>query len=207
MNQDFEQTKASAEAEPTSAPAPAPVWLFVIIGMLAGWGMGFLDQQGGGFQAGVYAPYHSIADVGDDWPASGGGMMKLGRQVYDVKAKCTTCHQPSGLGVAGQFPPLAGSDWVLTEDPARLIRIVLHGLHGPITVNGQPFNNVMTPPWTSPPSDEEVAAVLTYIRQNKDWGNSAPEVTPEQVQAVREQTADRAILWTADELLSIPPEE
>jgi mono/diheme cytochrome c family protein len=56
-------------------------------------------------------------------------------------------------------------------------------------------------------SDEEIAAVLTYVRQNKEWSNDAPEVTPERVKAVRAKIKDRANPFTPDELKQIPPSE
>ena len=102
--------------------------------------------------------------------ASGGGM-------------CFTCHQANGEGLAGQFPPLAGSDWVL-GDKDRLIKISMYGLMGEIEVNGIKYNNVMAPPGIPPGSltDEQIANVLTYIRN--DWGNSAPAVSPEEVATI-----------------------
>jgi mono/diheme cytochrome c family protein len=95
----------------------------------------------------------------------------------------------------GSFPPIAGSE-IITGDKARLIRLVLHGLQGPITVHGQRYNNVM-PPWKSL-SDADMAAVLTYVRSN--FGNSASAVTPEEVATERSATASRTTMWTASEL-------
>jgi mono/diheme cytochrome c family protein len=127
---------------------------------------------------------------------------KVGQKIFT--ANCAVCHQPTGLGTPGQFPPLAGSEWVAAESPNRIIRAVLNGLQGPITVKGQPFNNAMVP-WKSVlTKDEEVAAVLTFVRQNKEWGNSAPAVTPEQVKAIREKIKDRENSFSPDELLQIP---
>jgi mono/diheme cytochrome c family protein len=60
------------------------------------------------------------------------------------------------------------------------------------------------PPFASVLSDAQIAAILTYIRGNTAWGNNASPVTPEQVRAVRQQTADRDRYWSADELLAIP---
>ena len=122
--------------------------------------------------------------------ASGGGM-------------CFTCHQANGEGLAGQFPPLAGSDWVL-GDKDRLIKISMYGLMGEIEVNGIKYNNVMAPPGIPPGSltDEQIANVLTYIRN--DWGNSAPAVSPEEVATIRASLKDRAPMqmFTAAELSS-----
>ncbi len=70
--------------------------------------------------------------------------MKLGEATY--AKTCAACHQPTCLGLPGAFPPLAGSEWVKESDPTRIIRIVLHGVGGPIRVNGTLFNGVMPPP-------------------------------------------------------------
>lgn len=116
---------------------------------------------------------------------------------------CLTCHQASGLGVPGAFPPLAGSDWVL-GDKDRLIKISMYGLMGEIEVNGVKYNNAMPPPGNPPGSltDGQIADVLTYIRNA--WGNSASAVSPSEVAAVRASVKgrDSMQMWTAAELSS-----
>ena len=87
-----------------------------------------------------------------------------------------------------------------------MIRLVLDGIQGPITVKGQSFNNAM-PPWKDLLKDEDIAAALTYVRSNKGWGNSASAVTPDQVKAVRAKMAGRSIPWSPDELLKVPDKE
>jgi mono/diheme cytochrome c family protein len=71
-------------------------------------------------------------------------------------------------------------------------------------VDGQQYNNAMVP-WRDVLSDEEIAAVITYVRGQKEWGNKAPDVTPERVKAVREKEKSRTQPWTADELKKINP--
>ena len=100
-----------------------------------------------------------------------------GERVYNNI--CAACHQPSGLGVEGAFPPLAGSDF-LNADPVRAMRAVSTGLTGTITVNGKRFTSQM-PALNLP--DEEVANVLTFVYSK--WGNAGHEVKPEQVAAAR----------------------
>jgi len=116
---------------------------------------------------------------------------------------CFACHQPTGMGLPGMFPPLAGSDWVMAAKPDRLIRIVLHGITGPIQLNGQPFT---TPAPIMPPqgtlSDDQIAAVLSYVRTN--FGNKAGAVTAAEVRAVREAEKARTAMWTQAELEKIP---
>jgi mono/diheme cytochrome c family protein len=101
-----------------------------------------------------------------------------GAQVYATY--CATCHQGNGLGDSGRFPPLAGSEWV-TGSKEKLVRVVLNGLEGPIQVKGRPYNNVM--PQHRFLKDEDIAAVLTYIRGQ--FGNRASPVSAGEVRALR----------------------
>jgi len=131
--------------------------------------------------------------------------IESGKEIYMKAAPggglCFTCHQPNGQGISGQFPPLAGSDWVLGEKE-RLIKISIHGLMGEIEVNGVKYNNVMAPPGIPPGSltDQQIADVLTYIRN--EWGNSASAVSPEEVATIRSTVKDRGPMqmWTVAEL-------
>jgi nitrite reductase (NO-forming) len=89
-----------------------------------------------------------------------------------------------GKGMAGVFPPLAKSDF-LAQDPKRAIGIVLHGLNGKVTVNGQDYNSVM-PPMTQL-NDDEVANILTYVLNS--WGNPGGQCTPMKSRAQRKAAA------------------
>ncbi|HRQ89614.1 MAG TPA: cytochrome c, partial [Bacteroidia bacterium] len=113
-----------------------------------------------------------------------------------------TCHQPNGLGMANIYPPLAGSPWV-TGSVERLAKVTLHGLWGPMEVNGTVYDPAKgVPPMTAFKailSDKEIAAVLTFVRNT--WGNEAPVVTPEQVKAVREATKDVQMFLKPEDLL------
>ncbi len=117
-----------------------------------------------------------------------------GAQVFTMT--CIACHGVDGGGVPSVFPPIDGSDW-LTGAPELPIRIVLHGLMGPVKVKDETFNNVMAPlgPLLN---DQQIADVLTYVRQS--WSNDAAPVTPDQVKAVRAATADRKTMYSATEL-------
>lgn len=116
--------------------------------------------------------------------------MALGRQIYSQT--CFVCHQPNGRGVPNQIPPLAGSDY-LTHDPAELIRLVIQGRSGEIVVNGTAYNATMIPQGNL--SDEQIAAVLTFVRNN--WGNTGSAVTPEQVRKERSHGAFAATAKTS----------
>lgn len=128
-------------------------------------------------------------------------LWRLGREVYLREGSCVTCHQKDGRGLKPAFPPLAGSEWVGRPD-GRVIKIVLDGLNGPITVRGVEYG----PDKGSPPmpgyrsllKDREVAAVITYVRNA--FGNRGPAMSPETVARVRAGTQKRNGFWTAEEL-------
>lgn len=126
-----------------------------------------------------------------------------GHEVYHRDAHCATCHQKDGNGLPPAFPPLAKSPWV-TEDTDRLIKLTLHGLMGPFELHGKKYDgNVPMTPFGGMLNDEEVAAVLTYVRNA--YGNKASAVQPEQVKKVREATKDRKSFFMVDELLKEHP--
>ena len=105
-------------------------------------------------------------------------------------ATCSACHQVGGTGLAGVAKPLVGSPWVLGR-PERLIRIVLHGKEG----------TMLMPPIGAALSNDQIAAVLTYVRRS--WGNSASAIDGAAVQEVRGATAGRKKPWTEEELQRI----
>ena len=98
-----------------------------------------------------------------------------GEEVY--KSTCKACHQENGEGIAGAFPPLANSDYLL-EDKNRAIKQVLEGSSGEIVVNGETYNGTMTPQNLE---DQQVVDVLNYVLNS--WGNEGGEVTLEDVQS------------------------
>jgi hypothetical protein len=123
-----------------------------------------------------------------------------GGQLYTLY--CSACHGTDGKGATGgQFPPLAGSPWV-AGDATRATKIVLHGLHGEVEVDGRTFNLEMPPQGGMLP-DDQIAAILTSVRSS--WGNKEQAVTAEFVKAVRDANVDRKTQWTAAELLKLHP--
>jgi len=120
-----------------------------------------------------------------------------GESIYEMA--CLPCHQPEGKGLPGVYPPLVGSDW-LRGDTARLIKILLHGLTGPVTVAGQNFGgpNAVPMPSLGGLTDEQIADVLTFVR--KEFAAKSSAVSPADVKKVRAATANRAEPWTAEEL-------
>jgi glucose/arabinose dehydrogenase len=93
---------------------------------------------------------------------------------------CASCHQRDGKGDGQRFPPLAGSDWV-SGDKQRLVRTVVHGMSGPVTIDGKTYNNVM--PGFGFLRDQDLSELLTHIRNQ--FGNQASPVTAEEVKRYR----------------------
>jgi mono/diheme cytochrome c family protein len=198
-----ESLAAQEPPEPrTERGVYSSIWLVTVFSLILYWAGLYVDSYGGHFNPLVFARGDMLADVEARVPKSEADeLFNRGKQVYTTY--CVACHQPNGRGVAGQFPPVAGSDWVNGVGPNRMIRIVLDGLQGPITVNGQQYNNVMLA-WKAQLDDEDIAAVLTYVRTNEDWGNSGTAVSAAKVAEIRQATEGRSGYWTADELLAIP---
>ena len=96
-------------------------------------------------------------------------------------ANCSACHQTTGEGIPGAFPPLKGNAAVDNDDPALHIHTVLQGAHG-VTIGGVKYTSVM-PPFAGQPSDADIADIVNYERSS--WGNHAKHVTPADVAAVR----------------------
>jgi mono/diheme cytochrome c family protein len=185
-------------SEPKAGNAPVPVWLFVLLFVLMYWGMVYFDHRGGWFSPQVYAPFPSLAELQKYQPATGGVNLDRGKAVYENV--CALCHNPDGNGKPNQAPPFAGSEWVLGS-PNRMIRIPLAGLSGPLKVKDQDWNLAM-PAMGAALSDEDLAAVLSYMRQS--WGNKASEITPDQVKKARAEIGNRTQPWSVGELNSIP---
>jgi mono/diheme cytochrome c family protein len=116
-----------------------------------------------------------------------------GRQTY--AGLCAACHQPTGKGLEGLAPPLAESEWVLGE-PDRIVKVVMHGLRGPIKVKGVGYSYDM--PAAGFLSDEQIAGVLTYIR--REWDHDASPVSVDLVQKIRAEHKGRTDAWTEPEL-------
>jgi mono/diheme cytochrome c family protein len=190
--------------EPKADWSPMPIALIVMFVLLAYWGMLYLDDHGGGFNPKVYQPYGNFAMLQDLQPRLDitNQLPRDGEKIFN--ANCAVCHQQSGVGnPANGCPPLVGSEWATAGGPNRIIRLVLNGGNGQITVKGQPYPGT-TPmtPFKTVLSDYQVAAALSYVRNA--WGNKASVVMPDQVKKIRETTKDKNINWTPAELLQIP---
>lgn len=199
-NESCISTSVSAEKHSRIGWAPTPVSLIGMLAVLVFFGLTYLADNAGGFNRYVYEPHvrYEELDRGCIFP-----LTNHGKNLFEMN--CAACHGQDGRGSINiMTPPLAGSDWVNEEDPSRIIRIVLNGLSGPITVSGKQYGAAIMIPWRDTLSDEQIATILTYVRGNKNWGNNASAVTPEQIKAIREKTMDKAGPWNVAELLSLP---
>ncbi len=142
----------------------------------------------------------------ENYGGNKGAVLIAGKEIYSREGYCITCHQPDGKGLeASGFPPLNGTPWVLGSED-RLIKLVLKGMHGPIEVNGKNYpGQVPMTPFEGMLKDEEIAAVLTYLRNS--FGNSAPAVTPAKVKEVRAAVKDKTGFYSPEELLKQHPLE
>jgi mono/diheme cytochrome c family protein len=190
---------ASQDFVPEVGNAAVPMWMMILPVMLFFFGALYFDWHGGWFNPSVHVPYSSLQQLELLQPSTGGDRMLIrGKLVFEQV--CALCHGVDGEGKPAQAPPFVGSEWVLTENVGQLIRIPLQGLGGPVTVNGAEWNLAMPAMGAALP-DEDLAAVLTYMRSA--WGNQAPPITPEQVSEVRGGTKGRTQPWTAAELQSV----
>jgi len=190
---------AREKGEPREDFAPLPLYLVGLFCVLFFWGGVYLAKYVAEFDSFALTEVPGVAVTG---PAPAVDPMVLGRRLYTQQ--CVACHGPDGSGQPGVFPPLVGSDWVLGANAdQRLSAILLHGLVGPITVRGNAYNGNMPafPQWR----DEQVAAVLTYIRTNPEWNQTGEPVTPETVGEIRANTAGRSTAWNGPELLGLFP--
>ena len=121
-----------------------------------------------------------------------------GKKIFSLR--CASCHQSNGLGIATQYPPLAGSEWV-SANPALITKIILKGLKGEITVKGEKYGTSAAVNMAAVPIDDrEIANVVTYVRQA--WGNDFGEMTTDEVAAVRSDTVDQKDQWIGEDLES-----
>jgi mono/diheme cytochrome c family protein len=185
--------------EPAEGREHAPWWVWTLSVLAIFWGGWYLGRHGGTFDATPHLAYSHVQglvrkEVREQAATTLADPVQAGRALYT--SRCQLCHQPTGEGLPGVFPPLIDNETV-TGPPTPLVLIILHGLSGPLTVAGQMYNGAM-PAWEDIMSDAEIAAVVTFIRQ---WEtNQAPPVSPELVTALRAASVERKTPWTIPEL-------
>lgn len=191
--QDVHAQLLREKEEPQEGFSPVPIFLMFLFAALCFWGGVYLVHYSGKFRWDAYSPHFTEkAAVVTVEP-----LFDVGKKIFSQQ--CAVCHQSTGAGVPGVYPPIAGSDWV-TDHPEVLARILIHGLNGPIEVKGNTYNGNMPAfgPGGMNLSPRKIAGVATYIRQ--EWGNEASEVTEKMIQDYTAAYASRSTPWTAGEL-------
>src|SRR5207237_556246 len=191
-----------AKRERRVGAEPLSIWLIAIYGLAVFFGGAYLGRYSGNFTGGGLDPMGAPPTAKKAAAGAAGGEQAAelsprdrGKKIF--AANCQTCHQANGLGVPGQYPPLAGSEFT-TGASRRPAMIVLKGLQGPVKVKGQQFGSAVMQPWESL-GDQKVADVLTYERS--EWGNNASPVTKEQIAALRKELASHPSSFNESEIL------
>jgi len=179
-----------------------PIALIFLFAGVCFWGGIHIVTQGGEFRWDGYHP--DFAEKHNAVAIPEKSLFEIGEKVF--LAQCAQCHQNNGLGVAGVYPPLVGSSWVLDHQEV-LARILINGMNGKVIVLGKTYNGNM--PAFGPSGlnlkPKQIAGVLTYIRQ--EWGNTGSEVTEETMKNYMAMYNARTTPWTAEELyVDISPE-
>jgi mono/diheme cytochrome c family protein len=193
MNQHDDHAQRREQPEPTEGNRPIPRVVLMLVATLVLWGVGYIvSHTGYPLTGGDSRTPVNVAGGGGE--ASGSKSTAVsGERVYNNT--CAACHQASGKGVPGSFPPLAGSNWV--EGRAEnVIAIVSQGLKGPIKVKGDTYNGSM-PAFGAQLSNAELAAVISFVRS--EWGNDASAINTGSVEELRAKH-DGHGQWSADEL-------
>jgi len=193
----IEQPKHDARArenpDPHEMGRPVPRIVLIVVFLVLAWAITYI----------VTTQKDDAPELGDNrtmatlqGKAPGAGGSADGGQIF--AANCVACHQATGAGLPGVFPPLAGSEWVLAADKVP-VNILLHGITGKLTVKGTQYNGQM-PAFQEKLGDGEIAAVLSYVRSN--FGNGAGKIGADIVTAERAAGKDRKEPWNGDDDLN-----
>ena len=193
--------------EPLMGLEPLSIWLIAVYGLAIFFGGAYLGRFSGNFSGDGLDPLGGAPrsnKAGATGPGGGAQTAELspaerGKKIFS--ANCATCHQMTGTGVAGQYPPLAGSEYV-NGGTRRLGMILLKGLQGPLTVKGAQYGSAVMQPWEKTLNDAKISDVLTFIRQ--EWGNKGAPVAPEGIAALRKELAGHPDSWTEPDLKAVP---
>jgi mono/diheme cytochrome c family protein len=191
-------TQVREHPEPVERNNPVPWLLGLVASCLCVWGVSYfllnpnLGRPAAGNSAVATAtapPAAAGTQPTAATPAAATPTVADGAQVFATR--CASCHQATGAGLPGVFPPLAGSEWV-NGDGTTVAGILLLGITGPITVKGATFDGMM-PAFGASLSDAEIAAVASHVRSS--FGNNSSAVTADVVKAERGKLGSRATPW------------
>lgn len=177
------------QRDPGEWERPLPWFISMLIGAMAACGILYIFGMRGDLGS-QYGDSRTVSTLMPPTVAKAGAASAAvdGGQIFT--AKCAACHQATGLGIPGVFPPLAGSEWVLGGDKV-LVQIPLHGISGTLQVKGASYHGAM--PSFNALSDADIAAVLTYVRSH--FSNAASAVSSAMVAAGRAATESRTVPW------------
>lgn len=185
------QEREEAEPSERSRPIPLIVVVITLAVVLSGVAYILLSESFGPADLG---DRRTVADLRPAVVRPGQGVD--GQQIYN--AHCVACHQASGKGLPGVFPPLDGSEWV-SGDERILANIVLHGINGEMSVMGQTYKGAM--PSFGHLGDAELAAVLNHIRAA--WTNKSAPLKVELIEQERKATTRTTPFSGGDELKAL----
>jgi mono/diheme cytochrome c family protein len=209
--EDVQQVHAAIQREkrePLAGLEPLSLWLIAIYGLAIFFGGAYLGRYSGNFSGDGLDPLGGAPRPTKSGVTGPGGANQTaelspvdrGKKIFS--ANCAVCHQPNGLGAAGQgYPPLAGSE-IVNGGSRRVGMIVLKGLQGPITVKGMQFGTAVMQPWEKTLNDTKISDVITYIRQ--EWGNKGGPVSAAQIAALRKELASHPDSFVEADLHAVP---
>jgi mono/diheme cytochrome c family protein len=180
---------------------PFPVWLYLICGFM----LFFAGSSFTGFD--VFGS--DVLDSGPGGPAvaSASSVVEAplspadqGKKIYGNN--CASCHDASGSGAPGKYPPLAGSEWLLGSK-LRLAALLLKGIEGPLNCKGATYSGNVMPAQETILPPEKMANLMTYLRSA--WGNTAGPVSVDEVNAAKAKFASKNGSWSEQDLLGIAP--
>ncbi|MES2709553.1 MAG: cytochrome c [Verrucomicrobiota bacterium] len=199
---------AAAREKGNLSMAKAPLSLWALLPICA------VAVAAGGYLAGnaAWGPnlhgFNAVPSLPSGVDSAGAPPPEFDPKVWVAKGKaeygtvCISCHLGNGEGQPGTIPPLKGSEWVLHGEE-RLISIILHGISGPLQVNGKTYNGAM-PPQAGAKSDKIIGQIASYIRN--EWGNTGSLIYDDQVKVVRAKLAARTAPFSEAQLKEISTE-
>ena len=188
------QERENEEPEERIRPVPLAAVIVTLTMVLFGVVYIFLSEPFGNAELG---DRRTLADLSGPAPVAAGAAVD-GKAVF--AAQCVACHQATGKGLPGVFPPLDGSEWV-QGDARTVANILLHGINGKITVVGTDYSGAM--PTFQQLNDAELAAVASYVRSN--WSNKAEAIKPDLFEQERKASTRTTPFEGGAALKALPP--